>query len=173
MTSEVAAALYDRFGQAAYGLALAVVHDRALAEDVVASSFLALRGDAGSPSASEPRTVRGRLFALVHRQAVAVARRRRNPSTGAGAIPRDASQLLARLPDSEREAVTLAYFGGLTLSEVAQVTGSTRETVDHLVSSGLELLSQPSVEVAADGASARKIVAPTRTSVAPSSAATR
>ena len=173
MTSEVAAELYDQFGHAAYGLALAVVHDRALAEDVVASSFLALRGDAASPSASEPGTLRGRLFALVHRQAVALARNRRDPSTGTRAIPQNASQLLERLPDSEREAVTLAYFGGLTLSEVAQLTGTTRATVGRLVASGLELLRQPWVEPAADGTSSRKIVAPTRTSVAPSSAATR
>ena len=131
--------------------------------------------DRGRPPRSEPGTVRGRLVLLVHRQAVSVARekRRSNPSTEMEAIPQNASRFLERLPAAEREAVALAYFGGLTLSEVALVTGAARETVGRLVSSGLGFLCQPSVEPAADTASARKIVAPTRTSVAPSSAATR
>ena len=169
------AELYDRFGSAAYGLAVSIVGDPALAEDVVASAFLRLRRDALPPSRSEPGTVRGRLVLLVHRQAVSVARekRRSNPSTEMEAIPQNASRFLERLPAAEREAVALAYFGGLTLSEVALVTGAARETVGRLVSSGLGFLCQPSVEPAADTASARKIVAPTRTSVAPSSAATR
>ncbi len=170
------AELYDRFGAGAYGLALAVVHDRTLAEDAVARAFLRLRRDAGPPSHTEPGTVRGRLFTLVHRQAVVLARdaRRSNPSTENGAIPEHASRLLAGLPAAEHEAVSLAYFGGMTLSEVADVTGTPREIVGRLVSSGLELLAQPSVEAGPEGASALKIVAPTRTSVAPSStAATR
>lgn len=95
------------------------------------------RSRPGPPSRSEPETVRGRLVVLVHRRAVALARARRrsNLSTDTGAIPQHASRLLARLPAAEREAVALAYFGGLTLSEAAQVTGTTRETVGRLVSS--------------------------------------
>ena len=167
--------LYDRFGPAAYGLAVSIVGDRALAEDVVASAFLRLRRDALPPSRSEPGTERGRLVVLVHRQAVSVARERRrsNHNTEIEAIPQNESRFLARLPSAEREAVALSYFGGLTLSEVAQATGTARETVVRLVSSGLERLLQPSVEAAADTAPAPKIFAPTRTSVAPSSAATR
>jgi RNA polymerase sigma-70 factor, ECF subfamily len=145
--SEALAALYDQFGAVAFGLVLAVVEDRTLAEGVVATGFLSWWHDTCPPSPLEPRTVRGRLLVLVHRRAVAVARdgRRSHAHANAAAMTDQASHLLAPLPPTDREAVALAYFGGLTLSEVAQATGTTRETVGRRVSSGLACLGRPSV----------------------------
>src|SRR5215470_9983823 len=69
-SDEVAfAELYDRYGRLAYGLALRVLRDEALAEDAVQEAFLAIWRGA-------PRFVpeRGRastwILTLVHRRAV-------------------------------------------------------------------------------------------------------
>ncbi len=68
------AELYDRFGRPAYGLALRILRDEALAEDAVQEAFLALWRTA-------PRFVpeRGKastwILTLVHRRAVDLVRR--------------------------------------------------------------------------------------------------
>src|ERR1700722_19428101 len=68
------AALYDRFGRAAYGLALRVLRDESLAEDAVQEAFLAVwRGAARFfPERGKASTW---ILTLVHRRAVDVVRR--------------------------------------------------------------------------------------------------
>ena len=68
------AELYDRYGRVAYGLALRVVRDPALAEDAVQEAFLtvwrtaaAFRADRAKPSTW--------ILTLVHRRAVDLVRR--------------------------------------------------------------------------------------------------
>src|ERR671923_675343 len=68
------AALYDRFGRVAYGLALRVLHDQALAEDAVQEAFLAVwrSADAYRRERAKPATW---ILTLVHRRAVDLVRR--------------------------------------------------------------------------------------------------
>ena len=68
------AELYDRFGRVAYGVALRVLRDQALAEDAVQEGFLtAWRTAAGFDSNRGKASTW--LLTLVHRRAVDVVRR--------------------------------------------------------------------------------------------------
>src|SRR5437763_13876961 len=68
------AELYDRFGRVAYGLALRILRDEALAEDAVQEAFLAAwrRADTFMPERAKASTW---LLTLVHRRAVDLVRR--------------------------------------------------------------------------------------------------
>src|SRR2546421_12323374 len=125
------AELYDRFGRVAYGLALRVLRDEALAEDAVQEGFLTAwrRADTFMPERAKASTW---LLTLVHRRAVDLVRRedrRRADSLAdergaAGGATDEAVWLryerervqdaLKRLPDQQREALELAYYGGFT-----------------------------------------------------------
>ena len=142
-------ALYDRYRAMAYSIALRVTGDASLAEDVLQDAFLGAWRHAG-------RYVEGRgsvktwLLAIVHHRAVDAVRRRRPtnalPETedvtpaaltapdlwGEVAADLDAGTVRAALdvlPDVQREAIELAYFGGLTQQEIAARTGAPLGTV--------------------------------------------
>ena len=70
------AELYDRFGRAAYALALRIVRDATAAEDVVQEAFLDLWRSAArfDPARSRPASY---LLTFVHRRAVDLIRRER------------------------------------------------------------------------------------------------
>src|ERR1700684_963632 len=129
------AALYDRFGRAAYGLALRVLRDEALAEDAVQEAFLGVwrGGSRIFPARAKASTW---ILTLVHRRAVDLVRReerrRADPLPdgdfgGGGPSAEDSAWLrlerervqsaLSKLPDQQREALELAYYGGFTQSE--------------------------------------------------------
>ena len=71
---EALAALYDRYGRIAYGLALRILRDRALAEDAVQEAFLGVWRSAGSflGERAKPSTW---ILTIVHRRAVDLVRR--------------------------------------------------------------------------------------------------
>jgi RNA polymerase sigma-70 factor (ECF subfamily) len=71
---EALAELYDRYGRVAFGLALRVLRDRALAEDAVQEGFLTIWRTAGRfvPERSKASTW---ILTLVHRRAVDRVRR--------------------------------------------------------------------------------------------------
>jgi RNA polymerase sigma-70 factor (ECF subfamily) len=130
------AGLYDLYGRRAYGLALRILRDRTLAENAVQDAFLtvwrsaaAYRRERGTPSTW--------ILTIVHRRAVDIVRqeqRRRahlvedyeEPAGDAteeealaraeGARVRGA---LAQLTPAQRCLIELAYYGGLTQSEIA------------------------------------------------------
>src|ERR687883_1326839 len=68
------AELYDRFGRAAYGLALRVLRDAALAQDAVQEAFLAAWRTAASYDARRAKAATW-LLTIVHRRAVDLVRR--------------------------------------------------------------------------------------------------
>src|SRR3954451_13287795 len=68
------AELYDRFGRAAYGLALRIVRDATQAEDVVQEAFMDLWRSAARFDASRSRPA-SYLLTFVHRRAVDLIRR--------------------------------------------------------------------------------------------------
>ncbi len=162
------AELYDRYGRAAYGLALRVLHDPALAEDAVQEAFLALWNSAARfvPERSKASTW---ILTLVHRRAVDAVRReqrRRADSLdhaaepSVGGVDEDAWLRLQRervqtalrlLPDAQREALELAYYGGFSQSELAERLGQPIGTIKSRMFAGLsrlrELLGEPGTEV--------------------------
>ena len=149
--------LYDRYRTMAYSIALRITADASLAEDVVQDAFLGAWRNAA-------RYVEGRgsvktwLLSIVHHRAVDAVRRRR-PTTElpeaeapppppltlpdiwaevAGNLDREEiAAALATLSDVQREAIELAYFGGLTQVEIADRTGAPLGTVKSRVRLGL------------------------------------
>lgn len=149
-------AFYDRFARRAYALARRICVDEALAEDVVQEVFLHVwrhpdRFDATRGS------VATWLMTMVHHRAVDAVRREatrrkytvppaedgdewsaqdRLPS-GPGAdeaaldrvVAGHVREALGQLPTEQREALTLAYFGGFTQREVASIAGVPLGTV--------------------------------------------
>jgi RNA polymerase sigma factor (sigma-70 family) len=153
------AELYDRFGHVAYGLALRVVRDPALAEDAVQEAFLAVWRSAARfvPERAKASTW---ILTLVHRRAVDIVRREEPRRTEPlEAAPQPSANLtedeawlrlrrtrvqeaLRRLPDQQREALELAYFGGFTQSELADRLGEPLGTIKSRMFTGLARLRE-------------------------------
>jgi RNA polymerase sigma-70 factor (ECF subfamily) len=140
---EALGAFYDRYAAVATGVALRVVRDHAQAEDVVHDAFVTVWQQIGrfDRSRGSPRAW---LLTIVRNRAIDRLRATR-PSIETGvadelsllrtgvnptwddAIERlSAEQLrmaVAQLPHEQRTAVELAYFGGHTYREIAEITG--------------------------------------------------
>ena len=137
------ASLYDSYGAAAFGMAVKICNNRALAEDVVQEAFLSMwqRAARFDP---ERGSVAAYLFAAVHNKAVDAVRHEeslRRREEGASELPTQTGSeevveaawigvrrtevrtALTKLSDIQREALELAYFEGLTYSEVADKLG--------------------------------------------------
>ena len=161
------AELYDRYGRVAYGLSLRILRDETLAQDAVQEAFLAIWRTAGRfmPERAKASTW---ILTLVHRRAVDLVRREERrraeslelapePAT-AGAdddawlrLRRERVQTaLRQLPDPQREALELAYYGGFTQSELAERLGQPIGTIKSRMFGGLarlrELLGEESWE---------------------------
>jgi RNA polymerase sigma factor (sigma-70 family) len=169
---EALGALYDRYDRAAYGLAVRILRDRALAEDAVQEAFLAVWRSAGSFSAdrAKPSTW---ILTLVHRRAVDLVRReerRRADPIDDVAHPageatdeeaalrsqrRAVQEALRRLPDEQREALELAYYGGFSQSELAERLGQPLGTIKSRMFTGLarlrDLLAEAGLEAEPQG----------------------
>jgi RNA polymerase sigma-70 factor (ECF subfamily) len=158
--------LYDRYKTMAYSIAYRITNDATLAEDVVQDAFLGAWRNAA-------RYVEGRgsvktwLLSIVHHRAIDAIRRRRPtaelPEIDAG-LPEALTlpdvwaevsasldavtvrEALVALSDVQREALELAYFGGLTQQEIAERTGTPLGTVKSRMRLGL-LAMRRSLEV--------------------------
>ena len=161
------AELYDRYGGVAYGLALRILRDDGLAQDAVQDAFLAVwRSAAGFlPERAKPSTW---ILTLVHRRAVDLVRREQrrrteplepeqHPATGPSDeeaavrfYRRAVQDALGQLPADQRQAIELAYYGGLSQSEVAERLGQPLGTIKSRTFAGLtrlrELLREAGVE---------------------------
>jgi RNA polymerase sigma-70 factor (ECF subfamily) len=151
------AELYDRYGKIAYGLAYRVLRDSALAEDAVQEAFITVWRTAGTyiRERGKPSTW---LLTLVHRRAVDLVRREQRrrqpapveepvtPTPGAEeeATRRDRRRAvqaaLRQLPPDQREAIELAYYGGLTQTELAAQLSVPLGTVKSRMFAGLRRL---------------------------------
>jgi RNA polymerase sigma factor (sigma-70 family) len=148
------AALYDRYGRQAYALALRVLRDPALAQDAVQDAFLTVWRTA--PSFDRARgSASTWLLTIVHRRAVDVVRRedrrRAFPLDDAPVVAGDSVDeaveireqrvrvraALDALTPAEREALELAYYGGLSQSEIAERLGVPLGTVKSRMFAGL------------------------------------
>jgi RNA polymerase sigma-70 factor, ECF subfamily len=144
--------LYRRYARPVFGLALRRLGDRMRAEDAVQETFAALWRSAGTY-----RLERGPgapwLYAVARNAIVDRARHRRDPPVevpDAASLelgPADRAEAsfvswrvhraLEGLPQSERDVIELAYWGGLSQSEVAQFLGIPLGTVKTRTRSGL------------------------------------
>ena len=153
--------IYDRHHAMAYALALRITTEPGLAEDVVQDSFIGLWRNAGR-YAEAKGSVRGWLLAIVRHRAIDTLRRQKKGVTldddtddtvpvaltlpdiwpeVAGRL--DAEQVrvaIEGLPPTQREAIDLAYFDGLTQREIATRTGAPLGTVKSRMRLGLVAL---------------------------------
>jgi RNA polymerase sigma factor (sigma-70 family) len=137
------AALYARYGPAAYGLALRVTGQAVLAQDVVHDAFMAVWR---APEAYDPTRGAFRTFflSLVHHRAVDTVRREErlrrrteqavNPGTAAdedvaeGVVEEawlearrgEVRRALSALPEEQKTVIELAYFQGYTQTRIAE-----------------------------------------------------
>jgi RNA polymerase sigma-70 factor (ECF subfamily) len=147
---------FRRHAGAAHGLARRVLGDDSLAEEVVQEIFLRLWN---APDRFDPDrgSLRSFLLAQAHGRAVDllrsdVSRRRREEKDArstaeAGydiehevwdlAVADHVKEAVSGLPVDERKAIELAYFGGHSYREVAEMLGAPEGTVKSRIRSGL------------------------------------
>jgi RNA polymerase sigma-70 factor (ECF subfamily) len=140
-------ALYERHHRLALALAFRMLSDRQAAEDVVQEAFLAVWRQAERFRA-ERGSVKTWLLAMVHHRAIDRLRRRRGGEMAelderiedrrvAPVWQQAYDQIrgaqiaaaLASLPPDQRETIELAYFGGKSQSEIAELLGVPLGTV--------------------------------------------
>ncbi|MGA1828677.1 ECF RNA polymerase sigma factor SigK [Microbacterium sp.] len=154
------ARLYDMLSPRAFGLILRVLVDRSQSEEVLQEVFLEIWQSA---SRFAPNKGRGRSWVLTiaHRRAVDRVRSAQastDRDVRAGLRDMDVahdgiaeevelriegqrvSEALATLPDLQREAIILAYFGGYSQSEIAALVGAPLGTIKTRMRDGLSRL---------------------------------
>jgi len=148
-------------------LALRILRDESLAEDAVQDAFIAIWRTAPRfvPEKGKASTW---ILTLVHRRSVDVVRREQRRRTelleavhepGTHGADEEAwlrlqrervQHALRQLPDQQREALELAYYGGFTQSELAERLGQPIGTIKSRMFNGLarlrELLGDTTME---------------------------
>jgi RNA polymerase sigma-70 factor (ECF subfamily) len=151
--------VYDRHGGAAFSLAYRMVGSRTPAEDIIQEAFLSMWR---SRVRYEPSrgSVRTWLLGIVHHRAIDALRRnlvherRRAPAddleerheakdlTDVEAMRRDEARTvraaLDELPDEQCHVIELAYFGGFTHSQIAEMLETPIGTVKGRMRLGLQ-----------------------------------
>ena len=154
------ARLYDMLSPRAFGLILRVLVDRSQSEEVLQEVFLEIWQSAArfAPNKGQGRSW---VLTIAHRRAVdrvrsAQASTDRDVRAGFRDMDvahdgvaeevelriegRRVSEALATLPDPQREAITLAYFGGYSQSEIAALVGAPLGTIKTRMRDGLSRL---------------------------------
>ena len=160
---EAFAQFYDRYAPLVFPLILKLVRERAEAADVLQEVFWeAWQGAAGydpergSPEAWMVTRARSRAIdrirALRRRSETFVAPADEALTAAAGDPARDAAvraeergilrSALDRLPEAQREVIELAYYGGLTQTEIAERLKQPLGTVKTRIRLGLERLRE-------------------------------
>jgi RNA polymerase sigma-70 factor, ECF subfamily len=146
------AILYDRYSPIVYSVALRVLGDTGAAEDVLQEVFMQLWRNAGGFDSS-----RGSLaawLAVISRNRAIDAIRKRRPDTDiadvivsvepdlAGDAERARAMekvrgALGAMPSAQRSALEMAYFEGLTHTEISAKTGEPLGTIKTRIRAGL------------------------------------
>jgi RNA polymerase sigma-70 factor, ECF subfamily len=149
------ASLLDRYSKVVYSVALRVLRDPAAAEDVLQEIFMQVwRNPEGF------RATRGSLggwLAVVSRNRSIDFLRRRRPTGSVedvvlaspcnlgeeserNLMTEKARSLIVTLPQEQRKTLEMAFFDGLTHSEIAEMTGEPLGTVKTRIRSALLVL---------------------------------
>jgi RNA polymerase sigma-70 factor (ECF subfamily) len=154
------ARVYDLLSPRVFGLILRVLVDRAQSEEVLQEVFLEVWQSA---SRFAPNRGQGRSWVLTiaHRRAVDRVRSSqastdrdvragfRNLDVAHDGVPEQVelriegervATALSALPDAQREALTLAYYGGYSQSEIAALVGAPLGTIKTRMRDGLSRL---------------------------------
>lgn len=161
------ARLYDALGTLAYSLARAILHDPAESEDAVADAFLQVWTTARSFDDTRASVVawvsmivrtraldrlraRKRRTAAVEKAAGFDALGMALPIANPGPEPENAAELaevrqrvagvLAELPPAQRRVIELAFFQGMSHSEIADALGEPLGTIKTRIRAGMEKL---------------------------------
>jgi RNA polymerase sigma-70 factor (ECF subfamily) len=149
--------LYQRYARSVYGLALRRLRDRERAEDAVQETFTSIWRSASSYRAEQGSGAPW-LYAVARN---AIVDRFRSMPAESGDVPETATGepgpeeraetawtswqvhgAFGELPDSEQRVIELAYWGGLSQSEIADFLGIPLGTVKTRTRSGLNHLAE-------------------------------
>ena len=157
--------LYERFRRPAFALARRVLGDDVLAEDVLQDVFVTVWRNPGAFDGTRG-SVSSWLLAMVHHKAVDAVRREEShrrrqvraeddlalsapmlesdvaDQAWEGVVAGRVRAALHALPEAQREALTLAYYGGYTQREVAALTGTPLGTVKTRMLAGMRRLRE-------------------------------
>jgi RNA polymerase sigma-70 factor, ECF subfamily len=141
---EAMSALFDRYGTMVYSVALRVLKDAGEAEDVMQEIFVQVWKNPGA-FVSGKGSLGGWLVVVARNRSIDIIRRRRpTEQVELFALPsstnlaREAEQdsllgkirgVMVSLPEEQRKSVELAFFEGLSHSEIAERTGDPLGTV--------------------------------------------
>ena len=151
--------LYDAYRGFAYGLAFQILGEQTAAEDVVQDAFLAI-WRARRQYDPEKGAIKSWLLTIVRNRAIDRLRHDRAGSSrvveldmaelvgddGADPAAMGADRLWIRdalktLPDPQRDAILLAFFGGYTYAQIAERKGLPLGTVKGQLRLGLQKLA--------------------------------
>ncbi len=163
------AALYARHRPLAFSQAIRVLGDAALAEDVLQDAFLSVWRKAHTYQTGRG-SVRTWVSSIVRNRAIDIVRARRERAVaddeelllgirdpGPAVVDQVVASIegemtrtaLSTLPSEQCEAVSLAFLGGLSHSEIVERTGLPLGTVKSRVRLGIQRMRQLMVPVAA------------------------
>lgn len=150
-------AAFQAYSGAVKSVAMRVLRDESLAEDVVQDTFVTFwkRPDRYDPARGTLRTF---LLTIAHRRAVDVVRseeartrREERPpdpqhfdledEVWTRRLSEHVRAALDELSEGERQAISLAYYGGLSYVEVAERLGAPEGTVKSRIRSGMKKLA--------------------------------
>jgi RNA polymerase sigma-70 factor (ECF subfamily) len=147
--------LYDRYSSVVYGVALRILQDTGAAEDLLQDVFLQLwrKPDAFDSS----RGSLGGWLAVIARHRSIDRLRQRKPESdiedcviASGTDLRDETErslviekvrgVMGEMSPDQRQAMEMAYFEGLTHTEIAEKTGQPLGTIKTRIRTGLQML---------------------------------
>jgi RNA polymerase sigma-70 factor, ECF subfamily len=146
------ASVYDRYSSVVYSVALRVLGDTGAAEDIQQDVFLQLWRNPGAFDASRGNL--GAWLAVITRNRAIDALRKRRPVSDPedvilSVVPDLAGEadrsrvaekvrgVLAAMPVAQRGALEMAYYEGMTHTEIAAKTGEPLGTVKTRIRAGL------------------------------------
>ncbi|MER3486801.1 MAG: RNA polymerase subunit sigma-24 [Chloroflexota bacterium] len=161
--------LYDRYARVVYSFALRIVGDPSLAEELLQEVFFRAWQQGGAFRASRGSFITW-LLSITHNLAIdELRKRRRRPQRADNNTTEEAEQLLPEMPDesqdveeevwlaslrdriadalaalppTQREAIELAYFQGLTQREIAEHLGEPLGTIKTRMRLGMQKLRE-------------------------------